>query len=313
MTNHNQWVIDVKNLGRKFNKLVAVYDITLKIKRGEIFGFIGPNGSGKTTTIRMLCGLLTPSHGEGYCLGYDITKPNHQLRNHIGYVTQYFSLYNDLTIYENLLFRAKLFNLSNPERKIQVMMEQMHLTDRKNQLAAKLSGGLKQRLSLAAALIHEPLLLLLDEPTSGLDPNSKQDFWQIIYRLSAQGTTVLLSSHNIDEIERCHRIGNIVYGHLLMSGSVQELIEKIGLVTCLVTGPNLPLLAEQLRLTYGVKQVITTYAGIKISSDDTELLEEALKPYKKLSAYTWQPIPTKLEDVFVWLVATSEDSRYDSL
>lgn len=225
---NNNLIIDVKNLNKSFNEKQAVIDVSLQVKCGEIFGFLGPNGSGKTTTIRMLCGLLTPDSGSGNCLGYDILTQSSLIKLQVGYMTQHFSLYEDLTIKENLNFVAGIYELDNANKRVAQCLENLGLTARKNELAKNLSGGWKQRLALAAALLHDPKLLLLDEPTAGVDPKARREFWDYIHQLSQQGITTLVSTHYMDEAERCSRIAYVMYGHLLMHGTAEELIQKVG-------------------------------------------------------------------------------------
>lgn len=231
----NDLIIDVHHLNKSFNGKPAVIDVELQVKRGEIFGFLGPNGSGKTTTIRMLCGLLIPDSGEGYCLDYNILTESHLIKNQVGYMTQRFSLYEDLTIYENLDFIARVYNVPSRQLKVQQCIADLHLTDYQHQLAGTLSGGWKQRLALAAALLHDPKLLLLDEPTAGVDPKARREFWDQIQRLSEQGITTLVSTHYMDEAERCHRLAYIAYGHLLAHGTMHDIIEYAE-----KTNPNYP-------------------------------------------------------------------------
>jgi ABC-2 type transport system ATP-binding protein len=220
----NDLVIDVHHLNKSFNGKPAVIDIELQVKRGEIFGFLGPNGSGKTTTIRMLCGLLIPDSGQGSCLGYNILTQSALIKNQVGYMTQRFSLYEDLTIYENLDFIARVYHVQPRQAKVQQCIADLQLTNYQHQLAGALSGGWKQRLALAAALLHDPKLLLLDEPTAGVDPKARREFWDHIQRLSEQGITTLVSTHYMDEAERCHRLAYIAYGHLLFHGTTAEII-----------------------------------------------------------------------------------------
>src|SRR3990167_590953 len=227
----DDYIVDVQHLSKSFNGKVAVSHVSLKIKQGEIFGFLGPNGSGKTTTIRMLCGLMTPDEGEGKCLGYSIKKHTADLKRLVGYVPQSFSLYQDLTVKENLEFIARVYEESDWNERVQSMMGELELDQYENILAGKLSGGWKQRLSLAAALIHQPKLLLLDEPTAGVDPKARRDFWNYISQLTNKGMTALVSTHYMDEAERCHRLAYIVYGKLMAEGTIVDIIKKVGLVT----------------------------------------------------------------------------------
>src|SRR5438876_5349431 len=218
-------VIDVHRINKHFGENHAVKDLALSVRRGEIFGFLGPNGSGKTTSIRMLCGLLTPDSGEGTCLGYDIVHETKAIKRHVGYMTQRFSFWEDLTIRENLRFIARMYGMADGATRVDEALAHLGLADRANQLAGTLSGGWKQRLALAACLLHEPKLLLLDEPTAGVDPKARRDFWEIIFTLSHRGITTLVSTHYMDEAERCTKLVYIAYGHLLAQGSIQEIID----------------------------------------------------------------------------------------
>lgn len=303
----NNLIINVNNLSKKFAGNVAVVDVDLQVKAGEIYGFLGPNGSGKTTTIRMLCGLLTPDSGSGTCLGYNILTQSKTIRKHVGYLPQFFSLYKQLTVYENILFMAELYGVLERERATRHIMSHLGLSAKKDRLAGGLSGGWKQRLALACALIHQPFLLLLDEPTASVDAESRMDFWEIMRDLSAEGMTILLSSHNMDEIERCHRISYISDGHLLSSGHVKEIIQNINLLTWKVQGKNLLLLAKQLEATAGVDQVIILRDSLHVSSKDHEALNKAIQPYQGNPHFSWKIIEPFLDDVFVWM--TKNQSR----
>jgi ABC-2 type transport system ATP-binding protein len=226
---NHETIIAVEHLNKSFNGKPAVIDFDLEVKKGEVCGFLGPNGSGKTTTLRMLCGLLTPDSGKGQCLGYDIFSQSFAIKNEVGYMTQSFSLYHDLTAYENLDFIARIFRIPNRKAKIEACLNEFKLTDKKNQIAGTLSGGWKQRLALAGCLLHEPKLLLLDEPTAGVDPKARREFWDEIHKLSARGITTLVSTHYMDEAERCTKLAYISYGRLLMEGTTPEIISKINL------------------------------------------------------------------------------------
>jgi ABC-2 type transport system ATP-binding protein len=217
-------LINIKNIYKNFAEKIAVENITLQVNVGEIFGFLGPNGSGKTTTIRMLCGLLTPDKGEGNCLGFDILKESYQIKCRVGYMPQRFSLYEDLSISENLNFIARIYQVESPKEQVEKSLQTLGLQDRRQQLAGTLSGGWKQRLSLAAALLHKPKLLLLDEPTAGVDPKARLDFWEQIHQLSQQGITTLVSTHYMDEAERCDRLVYMMHGRLISTGTVKEMI-----------------------------------------------------------------------------------------
>ena len=251
----SDWVIAVDKLNKYFGQRHAVKDLSLSIKKGEIFAFLGPNGSGKTTTMRILCGLLTPDSGTGQCLGYDILTQTYHIQLHIGYMTQHFSLYPDLTIEENLLFIARLYGLQQRHKKINAIMAEFNLSDRAKQLTGSLSGGWKQRVALAACLLHKPQLLLLDEPTAGVDPRARREFWDHINKLSQQGITTLVSTHYMDEAERCTRLAYVAYGDLLVQGNIREVISHVGLSTWALQGPNLTALSDTLRDQAGVEEL----------------------------------------------------------
>ena len=295
-------VIDVEGLTKRFNGLVAVNDLALKVRRGEIYGFLGPNGSGKTTSIRMLCGLLTPDDGRGTCLGYDIRRETRQIKRQVGYMTQRFSLYEDLTIRENLDFTARIYGMDNRRPAVNQALERLGLADRQQQLAGNLSGGWKQRLALAACMLHDPKLLLLDEPTAGVDPKARRDFWDEIHRLAGQGITVLVSTHYMDEAERCHRLAYIAYGSLLTQGTVAEVVEKSGIVTWMVECDDIHQLASQLRGQPGISQVVPFGNALHVSGTDAALLEQSIAPFRAREACRWTSVQPGLEDVFIQLM-----------
>jgi ABC-2 type transport system ATP-binding protein len=300
-------VIDVQGITKRFGGRTVVNNIPMQVRRGEIYGFLGPNGSGKTTFLRMLCGLLTPDAGSGRCLGFDIRRDSREIKKNIGYMTQRFSFYEDLTIAENLDFIAKLYEI--PERKTAVdkSLERLGLVERRRQLAGTLSGGWKQRLALAACLIHEPQLLLLDEPTAGVDPKARRDFWEEIHKLAADGLTVLITTHYMDEAERCHRLAYIAYGNLLTRGSVEEVVQAAGLTTWEVTGLDLPALAEKIRGQPGVEQVVAFGATLHVSGRNGARLRESMNPWMT-DAFRWEQIESGLEDVFISLMETARDN-----
>lgn len=302
----NPIILDVKHLCKSFNGKPAVIDVSLEVKQGEIFGFLGPNGSGKTTTIRMLCGLMTPDSGSGECLGYDILRDSRKIKRLVGYVPQSFSLYQDLTVRENLEFIARLYEMSHVEARINSMMDEVGLDVYQDVLAGRLSGGWKQRLSLAAALIHEPKLLLLDEPTAGVDPKARREFWNYISVLTARGITALVSTHYMDEAERCHRLAYIVYGRLMAEGTIPSIIKQASLTTWSAQGDGLAKLADTLRGEAGVQQVIAWGNELRICGTDEKLLASVVKKYPQ---YTWKRVPTSLEEVFVSLVAERADEK----
>jgi ABC-2 type transport system ATP-binding protein len=238
--------IDVHGLSKSFRGRKVVSDLSMQVKRGAIYGFLGPNGSGKTTTIRMLCGLLTPDTGEGTCLGYNIRTQADRIRRHVGYMTQRFSLYQDLSVRENLEFVARLYGLPRPRDAAREMIKRLGLSGREEQLAGELSGGWKQRLALGACTLPSPKLLLLDEPTAGVDPKARREFWNEIHALAHDGLTVLVSTHYMDEAERCHEIAYIAYGQLLTHGTVEQVIANSALTTYTVGGAGLNGLQQEL-------------------------------------------------------------------
>ena len=298
MTDDN--VVDVHHLCKSFNGKPAVVDVSLSVKRGEIFGFLGPNGSGKTTTIRMLCGLMTPDSGTGTCLGFDILRDPQAIKRLVGYVPQTFSLYKDLTVRENLEFIARVYGEQNYAQRTRDVMQDLGLDEYANILAGRLSGGWKQRLSLGAALIHHPKLLLLDEPTAGVDPKARREFWNDISQLTTQGITALVSTHYMDEAERCNRLAYIVYGHIMAEGTIPEIIHAVNLTTLAVTGSDILKIRPQLEKMPGVEQVFAMGNELRVSGSDKHLVEQAVA---KFPDYRWQPITTNLEEVFVHLVA----------
>lgn len=303
----NDLVIDVQGITKRFGNRTVVNNIPMQVRRGEIYGFLGPNGSGKTTFLRMLCGLLRPDDGNGRCLGFDILSESGEIKKHVGYMTQRFSFYEDLTIEENLDFIARVYGVPKRKAVVEKSLERLGMAARGRQLAGTLSGGWKQRLALAACLIHEPQLLLLDEPTAGVDPKARRDFWEEIHQLAADGLTALVTTHYMDEAERCHRLAYIAYGNLLASGTAGEVVRAAGLTTWEVTGPDLPTLAEKIRGQPGVEQVVAFGATLHISGRDAEKLRESLNPYRT-GAYRWEQIESGLEDVFVSLMGKTKDN-----
>jgi ABC-2 type transport system ATP-binding protein len=300
--------IEVKGLTKSFGDKVVVRDLSMRVKRGQIYGFLGPNGSGKTTTLRMLCGLLTPDSGEGRALGFDITHDAENIKRHVGYMTQRFSLYQDLSIRENLEFVARVYGLPNPAAAARGAIERLGLTGREKQLAGELSGGWKQRLALGACILPKPDLLLLDEPTAGVDPKARREFWAEIHKLAAEGMTVLVSTHYMDEAERCHEIAYIAYGRLLAQGSIAAVIAQSRLVTYTVSGPDLAHLAEQLSRAEGVDMVAPFGASLHVAGRDAQRLDAAIAPYRNDTALTWVRTEPSLEDVFIDLMSSSQDN-----
>ncbi|OQW95115.1 MAG: multidrug ABC transporter ATP-binding protein [Beggiatoa sp. IS2] len=300
--------IEVTGLSKSFGQRRVVNDLALRIERGQIYGFLGPNGSGKTTTIRMLCGLLTPDTGSGHCLGYDILTQSAEIKRHVGYMTQKFTLYEDLTIRENLDFVARIYGMSKRRQRVTESLQRLGLEKRAHQLAGALSGGWKQRLALAACLLHEPQVLLLDEPTAGVDPKARRDFWEHIHQLSADGMTTLVSTHYMDEAERCHRLAYIAYGNLMVDGTVQEVINNSGLKTWTVSGTDLRVLQQQLQNLPGVEQAVPFGNVLHISSRDSQQLQASLSPFFVDTRYQWECSEPSLEDVFISLMERAQDN-----
>jgi ABC-2 type transport system ATP-binding protein len=294
--------IEVEGLTKVFGQKKVVDDLSLTVRRGEIFGFLGPNGSGKTTTIRMLCGLLTPTAGRGACLGYDILTQQEEIKRRVGYMTQRFSLYSDLTIRENLEFVARIYGLADPRGAAQRALERLGLADRDRQLAGELSGGWKQRLALGACTLPNPELLLLDEPTAGVDPKARRDFWDEIHRLAGEGLTVLVSTHYMDEAERCHKIAYIASGRLMASGAIDEIVKGAGLHTYLVTGPELAELSGRLQKAKGVEMVALFGAALHVSGRDEAELDEVAREFGAGAPQRWTRGEPTLEDVFIDLM-----------
>src|SRR5215475_4258177 len=257
--------IDVEGLTKSFDGRKVVRNLSMRVKRGEIFGFLGPNGSGKTTTLRMLCGLLTPDEGRGTCLGYNIRSETDEIKRHVGYMTQRFSLYQDLLVAESLEFVARLYGLARPRASARAMIDRLGLAGRESQLAGELSGGWKQRLALGACTLPGPQLLLLDEPTAGVDPKARREFWNEIHTLAASGLTVLVSTHYMDEAERCHEIAYIAYGVLLTHGTVEQVVDESRLVTYTVSGDKLPELSADLTSKPGIDSVAPFGTSLHVS------------------------------------------------
>jgi ABC-2 type transport system ATP-binding protein len=316
--NASDFAIDVRGVTKKFGDRTVVNDLAMQVRPGEIYGFLGPNGSGKTTFLRMLCGLLRPDAGSGQCLGLDFRRESPEIKKRVGYMTQRFSFYEDLTIEENLDFIAKLYEIPQRKAAVEKSLERLGMTDRRKQLAGQLSGGWKQRLALVACLIHEPQLLLLDEPTAGVDPKARRDFWEEIHQLAAGGLTALVTTHYMDEAERCHRLAYIAFGNLLASGTAHEVVQAAGLTTFEVTslrseatarqaGENLHELAEKIRKLPGVEQVVAFGTTLHVSGRDAEKLRASVSPWMT-GAYRWEKIESSLEDVFISLMETAKDN-----
>jgi ABC-2 type transport system ATP-binding protein len=303
----SEFAIDVCGVTKKFGDRTVVNEIAMQVRPGEIYGFLGPNGSGKTTFLRMLCGLLTPDGGSGQCLGYDIRTQSAEIKKYVGYMTQKFSFYEDLSIEENLDFIARLYEIPQRQAAVKKSLERLGMVGRRRQLAGTLSGGWKQRLALSACLIHEPQLLLLDEPTAGVDPKARREFWEEIHQLAAGGLTVLITTHYMDEAERCHRLAYIAYGNLLARGTVEEVLKTAALTTWEVTGARLHALAEKIRGLPGVEQVVAFGAALHVSGRDAEKLRASVSPLMG-GDFHWKQIVSGLEDVFISLMDTAEDN-----
>jgi ABC-2 type transport system ATP-binding protein len=292
-------VIAVEGLTKRFNGKTVVDRISMHVEKGEIVGFLGPNGSGKTTTIRMICGLLKPDEGTGTCLGHDIRREADKIKAEVGYMTQRFSFYEDLTVRENLEFVARLYRLRPRRAYVDAAVERLGMQDRQDQLAGELSGGWKQRLALAACIMHEPKLLLLDEPTAGVDPKARREFWDEVHGLAADGVTVLVSTHYMDEAERCHRVVYISAGRIIAKGTAAEVVERSGLITWVVTGKHLGRLARELRGHKGIEQVATFGTTLHVVGTDETALAAAIAPFRDRPDVTWTKGETSLEDVFI--------------
>jgi len=306
--NSNDLVIDVHGLNKHFGDKHVVRDFDMQVHRGEIYGFLGPNGSGKTTSIRMICGLLKPDSGSGTCLGYDVIRESAKIKREVGYMTQRFSLWEDLSIRENLDFVARMYGMQNRREAVQQALQDLGLAARADQLAGSLSGGWKQRLALAACLLHEPKLLLLDEPTAGVDPKARRDFWEHIHTLADRGLSVLVSTHYMDEAERCHRLAYIAYGKLLVTGTASEVIASQKLVAFAVHGEEVHELTEPLRNSKAVVQVTPFGNMLHVTGHDEAELERAIREAAAADRYRVEKIDTTLEDVFINLMNSTQDN-----
>lgn len=300
--------IEVSGLVKKYGDKTVVDQVSLTVETGEISGFLGPNGSGKTTTIRLMCGLLTPNAGGGTVLGYDLHRDQLKIKRQVGYMTQKFSFYEDLSIEENLFFVARLYQLRPARKFVRDTLSNLGLTTRRKQLAGSLSGGWKQRLALAACIMHKPKLLLLDEPTAGVDPKARREFWDEIHALSSDGMTMLISTHYMDEAERCHKINYISYGRLLASGTVDEVVRNAGLTTYILTGKDALAAGKRLRSMTGVDQVAPFGTTLHVVGRDKGLLRVSLDEIGADFDVDIQPGQTSLEDVFIQFMAVSQDN-----
>ena len=297
-------VIDVRNLRKSFGERKVVEGLSLQVDEGEICGFLGANGSGKTTTIRMLCGLLVPDAGEGECIGLDIIRQAPLIRRHVGYMTQKFSFYEDLTVFENLDFVASVYEMESRRAAVDGIMARMGLADRRDQLAGQLSGGWKQRLALAACVLHQPKLLLLDEPTAGVDAKARREFWDLIHDMAGEGLTVLVSTHYMDEAERCNRIVYLAGGRIVVQGGADEVSRQSGLITYEATGEGVDDAARALRRMEGVEAAAVFGRALHVAGTDREALERAVHAID--GGLSWREVEPRLEDVFIHMLSLKE-------
>jgi len=302
----NEFSIDVHKLNKFFAEKHVVKDFSLTVQKGDIYGFLGPNGSGKTTSIRMMCGLLTPDSGSGHCLNMDIFTERDTIKKHIGYMTQHFSMWGSLTIRENLMFIASLYTLDDPRKKVEKTLSDLGLDSRQHQLAKELSGGWKQRMALAACMLHQPSLLFLDEPTAGVDPKARREFWQTLHQLSNDGISILVSTHYMDEAERCHKIAYLSYGQLLASGTTQEIIAAQNLTTLQIRGHQLSRLEEKLHRYSCVEQTVIFGNALHVTGRDQAGLRAALFATVP-DGYEIRQVETTLEDAFTLLMKTNDE------
>src|SRR4030095_7166216 len=302
---NGEHIIEGRGMTKSFGELTAVDHVDLTVRAGEIYGCVGPNGSGKTTFLRMLCGLLRADEGSGEVLGHDVIAESEAIKREVGDMTQRFCFWEDLSIEENLDFVARMYGVKNRQQTVRESVKELGLAERKKQLAGQLSGGWKQRLALAACLIHRPKLLLLDEPTAGVDPKARRDFWEEIHRLGGKGLTFLITTHYMDEAERCHRLAYISKGKLLAHGTADEVVAHVGLTTWSVSGPDLARLIEELRGQPGI-QAVAFGNALHVSSADPAALERAIAPFRR-PPYEWREIPTGLEEAFISLMEDSQE------
>ncbi|HET6177323.1 MAG TPA: ABC transporter ATP-binding protein [Candidatus Sulfotelmatobacter sp.] len=310
MTMHSnaEYAIDVRDLNKHFGEKHVVNNVSMRVRKGEIFGFLGPNGSGKTTTIRMMCGLLKPDSGSGTCLGFDIRRESGAIKRNVGYMTQRFSFWDDLTIDENLDFVARMYDVTDRRRVVQQTIEGLGLASRSKQLAGELSGGWKQRMALAACMLHDPKLLLLDEPTAGVDPKARRDFWDELQGMAARGISVLVSTHYMDEASRCHKLAYISYGKLLAQGTAAEIVAGQNLSTWAIHGDRLIDLQEKLRSQPGVEQTVIFGDGLHVSGPDAATLQHSVQAAIEGTALHAEKMDTGLEDVFIYMMSRSADN-----
>lgn len=306
--NELETVIDVRGLTKKFGDKTVVNDFDLKVPKGAVYGFLGPNGSGKTTTIRMVCGLLIPNAGSGMALGFDVVTESAEIKKRVGYMTQKFSLWEDLTIRENLDFVARMYQVENRKGKVDEAIEDLGLSARSHQLASSLSGGWKQRLALAACMLHDPELLLLDEPTAGVDPKARREFWDTIHMLSDRGVTILISTHYMDEAVQCDYIAYIAYGKKLIDAPSDELVDRVGIHTWRVEGKGLKALSNKLKNVDGVGDVARFGTALHVTGSDKVKLTKAIEPYFNDPLLEWDERTAGLEEAFIHLMTGSEDN-----
>ncbi len=299
-------VIDVHDLRKSFGPRKVVEGLNLQVEAGEICGFLGANGSGKTTTIRMLCGLLTPDGGGGTCLGLDIAHEALSIRRQVGYMTQRFSFYEDLTVFENLDFVASVYEMKNRREAVRGIMERMRLQDKAEMPAGHLSGGWKQRLALAACVLHQPKLLLLDEPTAGVDVQARREFWDLIHDMAGQGLTVLVSTHYMDEAERCKRVVYLSEGRIVTQGAPEQIARQTGLVTYEATGEGMDEAARQLRRMPGIDAATVFGRSLHIAGMDRAALERAIASFDPSGKMGWHEVEPSLEDVFIQLLSRTQ-------
>lgn len=311
MSTDSVLAIDVRGLNKSFGGKPAVKNLSMQVRHGEIFGFLGPNGSGKTTSIRLMCGLLTPDSGSGTCLGFDILRQRDEIKRNVGYMTQKFSYWEDLSIRENLDFVAHLYKMSKPREVVDKALEGLGLKGRAEQLAGTLSGGWKQRLALAACMLHRPQLLLLDEPTAGVDPAARRDFWDELHQLAAQGISVLVSTHYMDEAERCQKLAYIADGNLLVVGTAKEVVAGQGLSSWAIHGDHLAELSQRLRGQPGVDQIVAFGTALHVTGKDAHALEQTLAAAARSENLRFERIDTSLEDVFIYLMNRTAGSGAD--
>lgn len=310
---NSEYAINVQGLNKHFGDKHVVNDVTMRVRKGEIFGFLGPNGSGKTTTIRMMCGLLKPDSGSGTCLGYDIVQQSGAIKRNVGYMTQRFSFWDDLTIAENLDFVARMYEIPNRGDVVKKAISDLGLSGRAKQLAGELSGGWKQRMALAACMLHEPKLLLLDEPTAGVDPKARRDFWDELQSLAARGISVLVSTHYMDEASRCHKLAYIAYGKLLAQGTAGEIVDSQALSSWAIHGTGLMELQDNLRDLPGVDQTVIFGDSLHVSGVDAAALERSVHTATAEKRWRIEKIDTGLEDVFIYMMGRSADNFGDQL